>query len=105
MPHPQHSYGTFLKRGSDPVLTAIDERIANWVHIPASHGEDMQVLRYSQNQFYRVSLGGFLRLGVVCSVTLPFTFLASALSRKGTLFGSESAPRKRTVAHGHSLWL
>ena len=41
--HISHSYGTFLKRGADAVVAAVDARVARWVQIPEAHGEDMQV--------------------------------------------------------------
>lgn len=46
------SWGTFLSRAQDEVVFAIEHRIANWTHLPVSHAEDMQVLRYQFNQTY-----------------------------------------------------
>lgn len=46
------SWGTFLTRGQDEVIYAIEHRLANWTHLPAGHAEDMQVLRYQFNQTY-----------------------------------------------------
>ena len=37
------SYGTFIARLLDPVVGRIEARIADWVQIPPSHQEDMQV--------------------------------------------------------------
>ena len=39
------SYGTFIARLLDPVVGRIEARIADWVQIPPSHQEDMQVRR------------------------------------------------------------
>ena len=43
LPRHPNSYGTFLKRGADAVVAAVDARVARWVQIPEAHGEDMQV--------------------------------------------------------------
>lgn len=48
------SYGTFLRRYQDPVVTRIENRVAAWTHLPVSHQEDIQVLRYGIGQFYKV---------------------------------------------------
>jgi len=47
------SYGTFISRLHDPVITDIEERIATWTHLNVSHQEDMQVLRYGVGQEYQ----------------------------------------------------
>lgn len=52
------SYGTFLKRNSDPVVQAVDARVANWVRIPEINGEDMQILRYDVDQYYKKHFDG-----------------------------------------------
>lgn len=46
------SFQTFLRRGYDPVVTAIEERLARWAMIPYENGEDMQVLKYTYGQKY-----------------------------------------------------
>ncbi|PSC73401.1 putative trehalase [Micractinium conductrix] len=46
------SWGTFLTRAQDEVVFAIEHRVANWSHLPVEHAEDMQVLRYQNNQTY-----------------------------------------------------
>lgn len=46
------SWGTFLTRGQDEVVYAIEHRVANWTHLPVENAEDMQVLRYQFNQTY-----------------------------------------------------
>lgn len=46
------SYGTFLRRLVDPVVEAIEYRVANWTQIPIEHQEDIQVLRYENGQKY-----------------------------------------------------
>lgn len=48
------SFGMFLESPtSDPILQAIEERIENLTHIPQSHGEAMQILRYCLGGEYR----------------------------------------------------
>ncbi|WIA37951.1 hypothetical protein OEZ86_001328 [Tetradesmus obliquus] len=46
------SYGAPLHRGQDPVIAAIEARIAEWTRLPADHGEPIQVLRYQNGQKY-----------------------------------------------------
>lgn len=46
------SYGTFLGRRHDDVVSEIEDRVASWVHLNATHQEDMQVLRYGYFQKY-----------------------------------------------------
>ena len=36
------SYGTFLRRLQDPVITAVERRLALWTQLNISHQEDMQ---------------------------------------------------------------
>lgn len=48
------SYGTFLSRLQDPVLTSLEERIALWTHLNVTHQEDPQVLRYAPGQGTRI---------------------------------------------------
>jgi hypothetical protein len=47
------SYGTFLRRKQDPVVAEIERRVSEWVMLPQSHQEDLQVLRYGHGQFYK----------------------------------------------------
>lgn len=37
------SYGTFLRRLQDPVIAAVEARVAAWTHLPVVHQEDLQV--------------------------------------------------------------
>eukprot|EP00270_Netrium_digitus_P019404 TRINITY_DN7645_c0_g1_i1.p1 TRINITY_DN7645_c0_g1~~TRINITY_DN7645_c0_g1_i1.p1 ORF type:complete len:307 (+),score=79.78 TRINITY_DN7645_c0_g1_i1:269-1189(+) len=46
------SSGTFLLRGEDEVVRAIEERIADYTFIPVEHGENIQVLHYEEGQKY-----------------------------------------------------
>ncbi|KAK9842984.1 hypothetical protein WJX74_005333 [Apatococcus lobatus] len=46
------SYGTFLRRFSDPVLTKVEHRLARWTHLNITYQEDMQILRYAKGQKY-----------------------------------------------------
>ena len=41
-----------MLRGYDDVIFEVDRRVAEWTHLPPVHGEDMQVLRYQNNQSY-----------------------------------------------------
>ncbi|GFH07517.1 Fe2OG dioxygenase domain-containing protein, partial [Haematococcus lacustris] len=44
--------GMFIRRCSDPIIERIERRISLYTHIPMSHQEDIQVLRYTNNQSY-----------------------------------------------------
>ncbi|KAI3432297.1 hypothetical protein D9Q98_003857 [Chlorella vulgaris] len=46
------SWGTFLQRGQDEVIYNVEHRLAAWMHVPVEHAEDMQVLKYQNNQTY-----------------------------------------------------
>lgn len=46
------SYGTFINRVQDEVVTTIEERVALWTHLNVTHQEDLQVLRYAPGQKY-----------------------------------------------------
>ncbi|KIZ06710.1 hypothetical protein MNEG_1236 [Monoraphidium neglectum] len=47
------SYGTFIKRRQDEIISRVEARVASWAHLPEDHSEDLQVLRYSDGQSYR----------------------------------------------------
>ncbi|KAL4448907.1 hypothetical protein ABPG77_007624 [Micractinium sp. CCAP 211/92] len=47
------SKGTFLERGQDEVVAAIEERIARWTLLPVGNGEGLQVLNYQPGQEYQ----------------------------------------------------
>nr|XP_043634509.1 probable prolyl 4-hydroxylase 10 [Erigeron canadensis] len=46
------SSGTFLKRGQDETVRAIEKRIADFTFLPVEHGEGLQVLHYEVGQKY-----------------------------------------------------
>lgn len=46
------SEGAFLPRGTDDIVTAIEERIADWTHVPVEHGEAVHVIHYAEGQEY-----------------------------------------------------
>jgi len=46
------SYGAAFGRGEDDVIAGIEEKIAEWSHLPAENGEPMQILRYVDGQKY-----------------------------------------------------
>ncbi|PSC75136.1 putative prolyl 4-hydroxylase 4 isoform A [Micractinium conductrix] len=47
------SYGTFLRKRLDPILSTIEDRMAAATHLHTSHHEDLQVLKYEHGQTYR----------------------------------------------------
>eukprot|EP00193_Tetraselmis_chui_P006702 CAMPEP_0177754512 /NCGR_PEP_ID=MMETSP0491_2-20121128/2050_1 /TAXON_ID=63592 /ORGANISM="Tetraselmis chuii, Strain PLY429" /LENGTH=352 /DNA_ID=CAMNT_0019269903 /DNA_START=203 /DNA_END=1261 /DNA_ORIENTATION=- len=46
------SSGMFLRRGQDDIISAVEQRIAEWTLLPVEHGEGLQVLRYNNGQKY-----------------------------------------------------
>lgn len=46
------SYGAFIRRGKDPVITRMERRLADWTHLGVEHQEDTQILRYGVGQKY-----------------------------------------------------
>ncbi|KAI3914030.1 hypothetical protein MKW98_010842 [Papaver atlanticum] len=46
------SSGMFMKRGVNEVVRDIEERIADFTHIPVEHGEGLQILHYEVGQKY-----------------------------------------------------
>eukprot|EP00798_Chlamydomonas_sp_ICE-L_P026246 gene26246-17345_t len=61
------SAGTFIRRHSDPIIAAVEQRLAVWAQLPPSHQEDMQVLRYGPTNKYGPHVDG---LGRVMSVLI-----------------------------------
>lgn len=54
------SSGTFLRRGRDKIITAIEKRIADFTFIPEEHGEGIQILHYEVGQKYEPHYDYFL---------------------------------------------
>ncbi|GBF89628.1 hypothetical protein Rsub_02346 [Raphidocelis subcapitata] len=50
------SFGAFISRRCDYVIARVGARVADWVRIPETHAEDMQVLRYGPDQFYEAHM-------------------------------------------------
>ncbi|KAG1660221.1 hypothetical protein FOA52_005090 [Chlamydomonas sp. UWO 241] len=46
------SFGAAFGRGEDSVIAGVEEKIAEWTHLPADLGEPMQILRYVDGQKY-----------------------------------------------------
>ncbi|KAG1656801.1 hypothetical protein FOA52_011837 [Chlamydomonas sp. UWO 241] len=42
-----------LERGKDPIIAGIEQRIAEWTHVPPQNGEMLQVLRYVRGQEFK----------------------------------------------------
>lgn len=47
------SYSTFLNRGHDEIINAIEFRLATLTEMPVENGEGMQVLHYTHGQEYQ----------------------------------------------------
>ncbi|KAL4577727.1 hypothetical protein LXL04_013840 [Taraxacum kok-saghyz] len=54
------SSGTFLRRGQDKTVQAIEKRIADFTFLPVEHGEGLQVLHYEVGQKYEPHYDYFL---------------------------------------------
>jgi len=46
------SFGMFIRRRHDPIIERVERRIALFTHLPISHQEDIQVLRYVDGEKY-----------------------------------------------------
>ncbi|KAG2494060.1 hypothetical protein HYH03_007704 [Edaphochlamys debaryana] len=46
------SYGMFIRRLADPIVTRIEKRVSIFTQIPVENQEDIQVLRYGHGQTY-----------------------------------------------------
>ena len=55
-------YIAFCRRNQDSVITAIEQRLAMASHLPPSHQEDMQVLRYGPTNKYGPHMDGLERV-------------------------------------------
>jgi len=53
------STGVFLSSSEDPLLKALDGRLARYSRLPPENGEAMQVLHYDPGQLYRPHLDAF----------------------------------------------
>ncbi|KAM7279564.1 hypothetical protein ACFE04_006698 [Oxalis oulophora] len=53
------SSGMFLSRGHDEIVTAIEQRIADFTLIPVENGEGLQVLRYQIGEKYKPHMDYF----------------------------------------------
>ena len=53
------SAGTFLDRGQDRVVTAVEQRIAELTMVPVENGEGFQILRYTVGQKYEAHFDYF----------------------------------------------
>ncbi|MCO5579577.1 hypothetical protein L7F22_033434 [Adiantum nelumboides] len=54
------SSGTFLGRGQDRIIRAIEKKIADFTFIPEEHGEGLQILHYEVGQKYEAHYDYFL---------------------------------------------
>ncbi|KAL8246863.1 hypothetical protein R6Q59_008079 [Mikania micrantha] len=54
------SSGTFLHRGQDETVRAIEKRISDFTFLPIEHGEGLQVLHYEEGQKYEPHYDYFL---------------------------------------------
>ncbi|KAI5082979.1 hypothetical protein GOP47_0002722 [Adiantum capillus-veneris] len=54
------SSGTFLRRGQDKIIRAIEKRISDFTFIPEEHGEGLQILHYEVGQKYEPHYDYFL---------------------------------------------
>lgn len=49
----RRSQGTYFRKGENPLVSLIDARIATLLDWPVSHGEDLQILRYTVGGEYK----------------------------------------------------
>jgi prolyl 4-hydroxylase len=63
------SMGTWFRRGEDELIARIEQRLARLMSLPASHGEDLQVLRYGENNHYLPHFDYFTGEGAAARMT------------------------------------
>jgi hypothetical protein len=76
------SYGMFLRRHHDAVVSAVQRRVSAWLGVPVDFQEDTQILRYGQGQMYKPHMDSN---GRMCTVLIYLT--GSPVNFAGTLLG------------------
>lgn len=87
------SYGSFLRRLSDPVITGVQNRLALFTHLPVENQEDLQILWYGIGNQYKPHMDS---LGRVCTVLM---YLHSAEEGGETTFPENSVWANPEMAH------
>ncbi len=61
------SYGMFIPRMQDEIVTRVEQRLADWTGQPVVNQEDIQILRYENRQKYGAHYDS---LGRLCTVLI-----------------------------------
>ncbi|CAN1144430.1 Probable prolyl 4-hydroxylase 4 [Linum perenne] len=96
------SSGMFIRKGKDPIVDGIEEKIAAWTFLPKENGEDIQVLRYEEGQKYEPHYDYFVdKVNIARGghrVATVLMYLSDVKKGGETVFPSaEEPPRRRAV--------
>nr|AMY26629.1 prolyl 4-hydroxylase alpha subunit-oxidoreductase activity, prolyl 4-hydroxylase [Linum usitatissimum] len=97
------SSGMFIRKGKDPIVDGIEEKIAAWTFLPKENGEDIQVLRYEHGQKYDPHYDYFTdKVNIARGghrVATVLMYLTDVQKGGETVFPSaEEPPRRRRAA-------
>ncbi|CAN0879052.1 Probable prolyl 4-hydroxylase 4 [Linum grandiflorum] len=102
------SSGMFIRKGKDPIVDGIEEKIAAWTFLPKENGEDIQVLRYEHGQKYDPHYDYFTdKVNIVRGghrVATVLMYLTDVQKGGETVFPSaEEPPRRHRAATKEDL--
>ncbi|KAI3469471.1 hypothetical protein Pfo_026134 [Paulownia fortunei] len=102
------SSGMFIRKGKDPIVAGIEDKIATWAFLPKENGEDIQVLRYEPGQKYDPHYDYFVdKVNIARGghrIATVLMYLTDVEKGGETVFPSaEESPRRRSVSTDKDL--
>ncbi|XP_052189463.1 probable prolyl 4-hydroxylase 4 [Diospyros lotus] len=93
------SSGMFIRKGKDPIVAGIEDKITMWTFLPKENGEDIQVLRYEHGQKYDPHYDYFAdKVNIVRGghrMATVLMYLSNVESGGETVFPSAEEPSRR----------